>query len=159
MRLKLALEEDGFETHEQLEAGCWSTSFETVVKNFSGLVLSIYDDRLSFIHLTAQEYLVNKTELELSDTRWGGRFTDVSFSHGLMSRCCIRYLLLPDLATRVLSAGEGSLLGYAANYWPEHFEKRDAISKQKPDATGTASLQGFRTTPDSLGSDKSSGAG
>lgn len=131
--LTLALEEDSFETHAQLETGCWSTSFETVVKNFSGLLLSIYDDRLSFIHLTAQEYLVNKTEPDSPNTRWGGRFADVKLAHGLMSRCCIRYLLLPELASRILPlflTQEYPLLEYAANYWPEHFEEQDAISKQ-----------------------------
>lgn len=69
--LTLALEEGGFETHEQLEKDCWKYGFETIVKNFSGLIISVYDDRLSFIHLTAQEYLVRKIESGAPATKWG----------------------------------------------------------------------------------------
>ncbi|OAA77529.1 Ankyrin repeat-containing domain protein [Akanthomyces lecanii RCEF 1005] len=129
----LALENDGFETHAELEAGCWKTGLGTVVKNFSGFILGIYDDRLSFIHLTAQEYLVQKTEPGSPDTKWGGRFADASFSHALMSGCCIKYLILPELASRLLpllSTREYPLLEYAARHWAKHFERQYAFAKQ-----------------------------
>ncbi|KAJ6785297.1 hypothetical protein PWT90_01097 [Aphanocladium album] len=132
--LALALEENGFETHAQLEAECWKVDFGAIVKNFSGLLISVYDGKLSFIHLTASEYLMRKPEPTLAATKWGGRFADFSPIHELMSRCCMQYLLLSELSSRalpLLSTAGYPLLGYAANHWPEHFKKQDNNAQEK----------------------------
>lgn len=132
--LTLALDEDGFETHAQLEAERWKAGFKYIVKSFSGLLISVYDGTLSFIHLTAQEYLTHGTEAASPATRWGGRFADAAALDELMSRCCMQYLFVSEIATRVkplLSSSQYPLFYYAADHWPHHFESQPDTSKQR----------------------------
>lgn len=53
----LTLAGDEYNTHDELEEDCWHGDFKTVVKNLCGLIINVYEGRISFIHLTAREFL------------------------------------------------------------------------------------------------------
>lgn len=128
------------ESCAQLDAASWQHDFKTAVKNFCGLIISVYDDRLSFIHLTAREFLVKKTGGE-GRGEWEGRFGDNAALHAVLARSCMQYLLLSDFTSRILSSFDGELkkykfLLYSARHWPRHFKAMDqaASSSYLPQA-------------------------
>ncbi|EFY93734.1 hypothetical protein MAC_00225 [Metarhizium acridum CQMa 102] len=82
-------------THKVLSENIWSGDFKFVVKNLCGLFVNVYDSKLYFIHQTAREFLTGPAT---SSTGWMGRF-DIKMAHTYISRCCLRYLLLPDMPT------------------------------------------------------------
>lgn len=133
LALTLAMEDSVIDSHDELEAACWSGDFKTDVKNFCGLLINVYDGRLSFIHLTAREFLTKKAEPSMRSTKWEGRFSDSASLHDLLSRCCMRYLLLSELASSNLPYIDSDVekyrfLEYAALHWSEHFRAQ----KQPP---------------------------
>lgn len=131
--LTLALAEDTIESHSDLEAQCWQRDFRTVVKNFCGLIINVHDDKLFFIHLTAQEFLTRETQNNSSATSWAGIFSNAAALHSVMSRCCMEYLLLSDFALRRLppfigEQGRFKFLPYAGENWPDHFRGQKQIN-------------------------------
>ena len=126
--LTLALADHEIKTHSQLDSERWKGDFKSIVKNLCGLIVGVYDGRLSFIHLTVREFLTKKSNS--GTTGWGGRFTDPTALHGTLARCCMKYLLLSEFALRQLLViwsreGQYKLLHYAASSWPEHFQSAD----------------------------------
>ncbi|KAB5513490.1 hypothetical protein GE09DRAFT_1046665, partial [Coniochaeta sp. 2T2.1] len=58
--LTLALQEPRFASHAAVESELWPRdNFRSIVKNLCGLFISVYDSKLSFIHQTAREFLIN----------------------------------------------------------------------------------------------------
>ncbi|KAK7421464.1 hypothetical protein QQX98_002163 [Neonectria punicea] len=128
--LTLDLRKSQFASHAALEPRLWPRdNFRTTVKNLCGLFVNVYDSKLSFIHQTAREFLINP---ERQGT-WEGRL-NMSKSHSTMSLACLHYLLLPDLATPVqnsLGCQERSFLPYASAYWSRHYNSQeDTIADQ-----------------------------
>ncbi|KAJ6110055.1 hypothetical protein N7486_002290 [Penicillium sp. IBT 16267x] len=134
--LALAVREDPLGSHAELNDDLWPTKeFKTIVTNICGLLLSVHDSRLYFIHQTAREFLISKEKG--NEESWKGKFS-LPQSHGTMSRTCIKYLLLPDIK---LPTDDDSFensqtskddppfpfLAYSANHWPEHFRDQDAL--------------------------------
>lgn len=123
----LTLARDDYGTHDELEQDSWPGDFKTIVKNLCGLIINVYDGKLSFIHLTAREFLTTAPEpAAAAGMAWAGRFADPAALHAVLARCCMRYLLLSDFASRQLPAtpdetDEYKLLWYAARSWPSHF--------------------------------------
>ncbi|KAL4767455.1 hypothetical protein BDW60DRAFT_220489 [Aspergillus nidulans var. acristatus] len=106
--LTIVLEERDFESHAALESELWPRNkFQSVVTNLCGLFISVYDRRLSFIHQTAREFLASR---ERQGT-WEGRI-NLAKSHSTISRACLRYLTLPDIAIpkRRLQISPGMML-------------------------------------------------
>ncbi|KAJ5663393.1 hypothetical protein N7507_004124 [Penicillium longicatenatum] len=134
--LALAVREHPPGSHAELNDDKWPTKeFKVIVTNICGLLLSVYDSRLYFIHQTAREFLTS--EEKGNEESWKGKFS-LPQSHGTMSRICIQYLLLPDIE---LPTDDGSpqnpqtpedeqpfpFLAYSASYWPSHFRDQDAL--------------------------------
>ncbi|KAF1732380.1 Vegetative incompatibility protein HET-E-1 [Beauveria bassiana] len=115
--------------HDDLTARCYGADFRSTVKSLCGLIITIHDDCLHFIHLTAREFLMSdKPETGL---KWKGRFALGPGLHEEMSRCCISYLLLDDwieIAAETVTFQKEQdqekrfpLLNYASRNWSHHF--------------------------------------
>lgn len=130
LALTLALADDDMKSHAELESASWPGDFKAIVKNLCGLIINVYDGKLSFIHLTAREFLVRNTDAASPMRNWAGRFRDAAASHGVLTRCCMQYLLLSDFSSRILfkfeiEAEKYELLRYASGNWPSHFTALD----------------------------------
>lgn len=98
------------------------------VRELCGLFVSVHDSKLSFIHLTAREFLLHR---ERQGT-WQGCMNLLK-SHSTISRSCISYLLLLDIPAGYEPAGytitedkEPPFLLYAAHRWPSHYVAQEA---------------------------------
>lgn len=126
--LTMALADDEMKTHAALEEERWPGDFKTTVKNLCGLIISVYDGRLFFIHLTAREFLLTEPDSQTAPAKWRGRFANLDKAHETLSRCCMRYLLLQELSSRSFPLlesdwGQYPLLEYAAANWTHHYRK------------------------------------
>ncbi|KAF7181194.1 hypothetical protein CNMCM7691_000323 [Aspergillus felis] len=119
--LTLAVEEERFNSHKDLEAARWQTDFKAVVKNLCGLFITVHGPELSFIHQTAREFLTAAPEPN-SKWKWKGCF-NMPKSHSTISRSCLYYLLLPDIVTPVEDTDDPRypFFPYAASHWPLHY--------------------------------------
>ncbi|KFZ18419.1 hypothetical protein V501_01228, partial [Pseudogymnoascus sp. VKM F-4519 (FW-2642)] len=123
--LALAIRKEEPESQTKLKSELWpADKFQSVVTNLCGLFVSVYDSKLSLIHQTAREFLMDSESVGT----WKGKF-NMAQSHHSLSRYCISYLLLPDI--NVLIDGDGSTRfpfhAYAANAWPLHFVSQNAV--------------------------------
>lgn len=58
--LTLALQKERFASHIALDSELWPrNNFRSIVEKLCGLVISVYDSKLSFIHQTAREFLIH----------------------------------------------------------------------------------------------------
>ncbi|KAF2458453.1 hypothetical protein BDY21DRAFT_220776, partial [Lineolata rhizophorae] len=145
--LTLALQKEGFTSHAALESELWPRdNFQSIVKNLCGLFISVYESKLSFIHQTAREFLINR---ERQGT-WKGSL-NVAKSHTTISRLCLHYMLLPDIGKPV---GDDStkdkypFLSYAAAHWPLHYGSQEsAVAEQsRKDARTLCNIAGHRAS-------------
>lgn len=120
--LTLALRSKKFASHEDLQQQLWNREdFKNVVRSSCGLVISVYDSELSFIHQTAREFLIAEPD---PTTKWKGRFNSLADCHRTLSQSCIEYLqLLPnDSWTKFRAFGwRYRLIKYASAYWTVHY--------------------------------------
>lgn len=114
--LTLGIEKQWLSSHEALQGKLWGkTSFRSEVDNLCGLLINVYDERLFFIHQTAQKFLTGEgTEEEEEeieerewedegegkeeerpprDWKWKGRLS-MSTSRSIISQACLHYLSL-----------------------------------------------------------------
>lgn len=128
--LTMALAEPPFHTQADIASQCWQGDFKTTVKNLCGLIVNIYDNRLSFIHLTAREFLLSKGETDVK-WEWKGRFQLTPELGQPITQCCITYLLLDDWLAGAQEEMEPEtrnsmaafpFLEYAVYYWATHFK-------------------------------------
>lgn len=115
--LTLGLEKDRIHSHADLESYMWpKESFKDAVKNFCGLLISVHESRLSFIHQTAREFLSHRERRG----NWQGRFC-MTKSHGKMASICLKYLSFLDEQEPVKEIrAKCPLAQYAAQYWMDH---------------------------------------
>lgn len=124
--LTLALETKRPESLEKLREMTWGADFEQVVRDLCGLLVQVHDSTLSFIHLTAREFLLNKpkTQNSTAKNRWEGRFDDEVFLHKRMARVCVDQLLFSDIPVRHLASESDPdcpFAYYAASNWLYHY--------------------------------------
>ncbi|KAM3499454.1 hypothetical protein MY10362_007285 [Beauveria mimosiformis] len=149
--LTLACAPTKLQKHDHLTARCYGADFRSTVKSFCGLIITIHDGCLHFIHLTAREFLMlDKPE---AGSKWKGRFALGPGLHQEMSRCCISYLLLDDwidiapVATDHQALDQENrfpLLNYASRNWSHHF-------RQLSDVVGTPIQKDARRLLDANG--------
>ncbi|KAF7523016.1 hypothetical protein G7054_g11943 [Neopestalotiopsis clavispora] len=107
-------------------------SFEDILKNFSGLLVTTHASKVSFIHRTVKEFLTTflttTSEINGKKWEWRGRFKAPVY-HRAMTRSCIRCLALPDQRSTIHggTAAEGSdaFYEYAASSWTDHCRELD----------------------------------
>ena len=144
--LALALSPKKFDSHETVESELFPAgSFEDVIRNYSGFMIEVFDDKLSFIHATAQEFLT--TPLDEAKAAEGGKeitpgrkhwqnMLGRENPHNTFSRICISYLLISDYHNMIMS-GEYNYVHvqflehqfpffqFAVDYWYRHFDQQD----------------------------------
>ncbi|KAF7513336.1 hypothetical protein GJ744_009757 [Endocarpon pusillum] len=99
--LTLALQNEQFASHTALQSELWpKENFPSTVKDLCGLFINIHDAKLSFIHQTAREFLLDSKHQGF----WKGRFN------------------MPDSHNNV-SHGRYPFLKYAAVHWHWHFSR------------------------------------
>lgn len=126
--LTLAMEQSKFSSHQELKKKLWKKDFMTVVKNSCGLLVSVYNSRLYFIHQTAREFLTHSEQ----QGEWKGRF-QMPKPHYTISISCLRYLLLldPGLIRTMLSTGDlPPFAHYAVENWVFHYNSQDDAGKE-----------------------------
>lgn len=129
--LTMALAKTPFQKHKDISSQCWTGDLKSVVKNLCGLLVNVYNDELSFIHLTARDFLLSEP---LPNFEWKGRFADRSLLSKSICQCCISYLILDDWKTGLHDpaskefSAEFPFISYAAVNWPIHLESLNHIS-------------------------------
>ena len=143
--LTLAISPEKFNSHETVKSKLFPTnSFEEVIQNYSGFMIEVFDNKVSFLHATAQEFLT--TPLDEAKAAEGGKeitpdrkhwqnILGRENPHNTLSRICISYPLIPDCHKGMPRAFDSLYTGYveknypffrfAADYWYRHFEQQD----------------------------------
>ena len=121
--LTLAIQEQEPKSYADVKADLWPRDkFRSIVTNLCGLFISVYDSKLSFIHQTAREFLLDSEE----EGNWKGRF-NMPQSHSAISRTCLFHLQLPDIK-RPPKDKQHPYFAYAASYWPLHFVSQEVTN-------------------------------
>ena len=115
--LTIASNKQRFDSRDNLMSHLWPRSkFKSTVKNLCGLFISVYDSKLSFIHLTAREFLINPERQGI----WQGRFS-ISNSHKTMSLICLNDLsYLDDQWPEYKITSEFPLVTYFKSHCMDH---------------------------------------
>lgn len=95
--LALAIQQGCCRSHETLDL--WPLqNVKSFVQNICGLFVSVHDEKLSLIHQTAREFLIEKKGSSgIHPYEWQGCF-DLATTHGTMSKICLCYLQFDDFA-------------------------------------------------------------
>ncbi|KAM3475576.1 hypothetical protein MY5147_003676 [Beauveria neobassiana] len=104
----------------------WRGDIKSKIINICGLIITIYQDELHFIHLTAREFLVQPRKLQPAGKAWTweGRFADAGLTHGVLAKVCMHFLLRhPEENFRVHPKipYHHALSLYAASSWHRHY--------------------------------------
>lgn len=112
--------------------------FQTRLRNWCGLFVSIYYERVYFIHQTAREFLLAQTPettLISQDLRWQHSITHHD-AHGVLAEACVLYLDLfnhdpssTDTDTNIGDSLECSFLDYSARKWGDHYREADISTR------------------------------
>ncbi|KAH8763942.1 hypothetical protein F5882DRAFT_453250, partial [Hyaloscypha sp. PMI_1271] len=126
--LTLAIQEQQPVSYADVEADLWPRDkFRSIVTNLCGLFVSVYNSKLSFIHQTAREFLLDSEQ----EGNWKGRF-DMPQSHSAISRACLFQLLSPDInrppKDDPAQDKRHPYFAYAASYWPLHFVSQEVTN-------------------------------
>jgi hypothetical protein len=126
--LTSAIQEQEPESYADIKADLWPRdNFRSIVTNLCGLFVSVYDSKLSFIHQTAREFLLDSKE----EGNWKGHF-NMAQSHSAISRTCLFHLLLPDInrppKDDPAQVEQHPYFAYAASYWPLHFVSQEVTN-------------------------------
>lgn len=131
----MAFAESPFRKHKAIAEQCWTNDFKPIVKSLCGLFVNFYNDELSFIHLTARDFLLSSPS---EDFEWKGRFADRSVLNKSICHCCISYLLLDDWTDvekiswhnfgDKLFLAEFPFFSYAALNWLIHLESLEGAT-------------------------------
>jgi hypothetical protein len=130
--LTLALLEEPTTSHTMLGSRLWPRDkFRSIVTNLCGLLISVNDSKLSFVHQKARKFLMDQKRRGV----WQGRFS-ISKSHSRMALLWLGYLLLPDLRALLEYPNvKKILLPYTAEHWCFHHAlKEDAAADQSRQA-------------------------
>ena len=137
--------QQGYTSHKTLDLWPLST-FSSAVRNICGLFVSVHDEKLSLIHQTAREFLIQKAASDSSHLdRWQGCF-DMTAAHSIISKICLDYLSLDEFATANAIGEDASgnkriktrmerkcesfpLLDYAAQNWAAHYTSQTNESR------------------------------
>ncbi|KAM0517462.1 hypothetical protein ACHAPE_004994 [Trichoderma viride] len=116
--LTLALEKQWYTSFAEFEEDKWHDpeSFKIAVKNLCGLLISVYDSRLFFLHQTVREFLTAGPD---SQDMWKGKFNTYQ-SHGTLSLSCLRLQYLSRSDTS-LEYRWYPFLSYAVSNWLSHY--------------------------------------
>lgn len=129
--------QQGCTSHKTLDL--WPLqNFKSTVQNICGLFVTVHDGKLSLIHQTAREFLIQNQNTEAADihpNKWQGCF-DMATAHGTISKICFRYLNFDEFTESMRGQAEARiehypLFNYAALNWVVHYKsQRDESAKE-----------------------------
>ncbi|KAM0737964.1 hypothetical protein ACQRIT_007968 [Beauveria bassiana] len=104
----------------------WRGDIKSKIINICGLIITIYQDELHFIHLTAREFLVQPRKLQPAGKAWTweGRFADAGLTHGVLAKVCMHFLLRhpeENFEANKKIPYHHALSLYAAKFWHRHY--------------------------------------
>ncbi|KAF9878907.1 nacht and ankyrin domain protein [Colletotrichum karsti] len=129
-----ALQEERFSrgssySYDDLETELWtSETVKSTIRNLSGLFLSVCNDKVSFIHKTARDFLIAEFGSQTSD--WQGKF-HLPSAHNLMFISCFRFLSLQDFNVLLKAKKAPPFMVYAAKNWVDHYNSQDEKDRDK----------------------------
>ena len=110
------------------------------LRNWCGLFVQVYNDKVTFIHQTAREFLISSGVSDLQIIRvndsWMGSCT-IEQAHEVMARACIAYLLMSSKSFHSDDTWKWpwdttrSLLSYAAGKWDRHVHDGSCSNDQE----------------------------
>lgn len=140
MALTLANQEGGLTAYNALDL--WpQRSLKSTIKNLCGLFVSVYDGKVSLIHQTAREFLMDANTSRASPSaKWQGSLS-LATAHCTIARVCVLYLKFDDFAIASEAGPESDgtyrawrdmlqrdarydLLGYACLNWAIHYSSQ-----------------------------------
>ena len=112
--------------------------FKSTVQDMCGLFVSVHDGKLSLIHQTARQFLVQTVTQESSDVAaesktWSRCFT-IQCADEVLFSICVKYLTMDDFTKqpanwtlrryyKSASSGAPVFFGYAARRWAFHYKR------------------------------------
>jgi ankyrin repeat protein len=127
MNVALSIDDKTKSNHElDLEE---EEDFRSRLRTWCGLFISIYEDRIYFLHQTAREFLSARAPLPagiLSESIWQHSIVSQN-AHRILAETCVLYLDLLNNRASPLSTAEGSdlqvhsFLDYSAKEWGSHY--------------------------------------
>ncbi|KAK4168218.1 hypothetical protein QBC43DRAFT_359993 [Cladorrhinum sp. PSN259] len=101
------------------------SAFQTRLRNWCGLFVSVYHGKVYFLHQTAREFLLARTESpseSLPGSDWHCSITYRS-AHRTLAEACVIYLDLLDSSEAGLEGRNAGFLDYSSNFWGDHFRE------------------------------------
>ena len=111
--IALTLAQQGWCTsHKTLDL--WSLqNFRSLVQNICGFFVSIHDEKLSLIHQTAREYLIQNTgSSNIHPNEWQGCL-DLAMAHSTVFDICFAYLQFDEFSELIDHNGSRNLYRYS----------------------------------------------
>ncbi|KAF6828449.1 nacht and ankyrin domain protein [Colletotrichum musicola] len=120
-----------------------SATFASTVRNLCGLFLSVHDGKVSFIHKTARDFLITKSESR--KRMWQGEFRLAS-AHNVIFVSCVRLISLQNfdvLAKEILVEAVPwkdvpvkpnkflPFMLHAVSNWTDHYNSQDEEDKNR----------------------------
>ena len=149
-------------SHKMLEF-CSSQTLKSTIQNICGLFVTIHDEKLSLIHQTAREFLVQRTEKggKPSD-QWQGCF-DMATANSTMFRICLSYLNFEEFDPnqhqyeyddQLLVEAENDsypFFNYAALHWTAHYNSQKSESAKEEQTAAQTLCDTYTSSPKRLG--------
>jgi ankyrin repeat protein len=104
--------------------------FKSRLRSWCGLFVSVYHDKVYFLHQTAREFLLAEPPIPNTmhkELQWHSSIT-MEDAHTALAECCVRYLSFFDAddsltEDRVQNVEDDAFLEYSANFWGLHLRK------------------------------------
>jgi hypothetical protein len=100
--------------------------FKSSLRSWCGLFVSVYHDRIYFLHQTAREFLLAErlSSNTIQELIWHG-FVTMEDAHTALAECCVRFLGFFDVGgslttDQVRRVKTNAFLEYSANFWGRH---------------------------------------
>ena len=128
--------EDQHKSYEDLRLD-FEERFEITIRDYCGLFVTVFDQKVYLIHQTAKEFLVGKSGV--SATGWQHSLEPVE-SELVIAKTCIAYLMFdifdkqlidPKRSSRSINKrliDDHAYLEYAASFWAAHYKKSQRIA-------------------------------
>ena len=121
-------------------------NFEHTLRNLCELFISVYHNKVYFLHQTAREFLIPKLLFSNSTSPQAPQWRNsikLQQTHSILAKICTIYLNFRDLENQILAdqneqvyAENHVFLEYSARNWAAHL--RDALNKNQEHLTPTA---------------------
>ncbi|KAJ1324090.1 ankyrin repeat domain-containing protein 50 [Microdochium nivale] len=107
-----------------------ATALGKEIRDLCGFFIKVTNGRVYLLHQTAREFLVGAAPRVHTQLKWQTSI-DIDAANTVLAGICMRFLILlhPNMPAELGWGLSGNVcdshpfLGYAATYWPEHFQQ------------------------------------